>query len=91
MTAPVPETALADEERARIKDVVCEVLDIEPEEITPTGSFIEAYGADSMALVALGATLERTFDIEIENWKVDLMDDLENVFVVVGEALTASR
>lgn len=91
MTAPVPETALGDEERARIKDVVCEVLDIEPEDITLTGSFTEEYGADSMALVALGASLERTFDVEIEDCKVDLMDDLKNVFVVVGEALATSR
>ncbi|TGA92974.1 acyl carrier protein [Streptomyces sp. MZ04] len=91
MTAPLPETTLADEDRARIKDVVCEVLDIEPEDITLTGSFTKDYAADSMALVALGASLERTFDIEIEDMKVDLMDDLENVFAVVGEALAMNR
>ncbi|MEU1056165.1 acyl carrier protein [Streptomyces sp. NPDC005876] len=91
MTAPLPETALPDEARARVKDVVCEVLEVEPDEITPTGSFTGTYGADSMALVALGATLERTFDIEIDGWKVDQMDDLENVYAVVGEALAENR
>lgn len=91
MTAPLPETTLADEDRARIKDVVCEVLDIETEEITPTGSFTDVYGADSMALVALGASLERAFDVEIDEEKGFLMDDLESVFVVVGEALATSR
>jgi acyl carrier protein len=91
MTAPLPETTLADEDRARVKEVVCEVLDIEPEDMTPTGSFTEKYGADSMSLVALGASLERTFDIEIEDTRVDLMDALESVFAVVAEALATSR
>ena len=91
MTASMPETILADEERARAKDVVCEVLDIEAEEITPTGSFTHEFGADSMSVVALSASLERAFDIEIEDEKVVQMDDLEGVYAVVGEALAADH
>ncbi len=91
MTASQPMTTLSDGERARIKDVVCEVLDVEPGEVTPTGSFTEDNGADSMSLVALGASLERTFDIEIADDKVDRMNNLEDVIAVVGEALTANR
>jgi acyl carrier protein len=91
MTRSQSEVTLTDDERARIKDVVCEVLDVDPEEVTPTGSFTQDIGADSMSLVALGASLERTFDIEIEDEKVDKMDSLEGVIAVVGEALTASR
>ncbi|MFD9904106.1 acyl carrier protein [Streptomyces sp. NPDC059063] len=91
MTAPLPGSALADEDRARIKDVVLEVLDVEEEHLTPDASFKKDLGADSMGLVALGASLERTFDIEIEDWKVDRLDSLENVFAVVDEALAAHR
>jgi acyl carrier protein len=91
MTAPQSEAILTDEERARIKAVVCEVLDVAPDEVTETGSFTEEHGADSMSLVALGASLERTFDIEIADDKVDEMTSLETVIAVVGEALTVSR
>jgi acyl carrier protein len=88
MTAPLPETALTDEVQARIKNVVCEVLDIEPEDLTPNGSFTQHYGADSMSIVALGASLERTFDVDIEEEILDRIDDLDSAFEVVGEALT---
>lgn len=91
MTVSQPETTLTDDERARIKDVVCEALDVDPDEVTPTGSFAEENGADSMSLVALGASLERTFDIEIEDEKADQMSNLESVIAVVGEALAAAR
>lgn len=91
MTRSQPEVTLTDDVRARIKDVVCEVLDVDPDEVTPTASFTQEIGADSMSLVALGASLERTFEIEIEDEKVDRMDSLDGVIEVVGEALTVSR
>lgn len=90
MTAPLPEITLTDEDRDRVRDVVCDVLDIEPGDLTPNGSFIEHYGADSMSLVALSASLERAFDVEIEDARAILMVDLDNACAVVGEALATS-
>jgi acyl carrier protein len=91
MTVFGPETTLTEDQRSRVKDVVCDVLDIDPAEITLTGSFTEDNGADSMSLVALGASLERVFDIEIEDEKVDQMKNLEGVIAIVGEALAEGR
>jgi acyl carrier protein len=91
MTAPHSETVLSDEDRARIKQVVCEVLDVQPAEITPAGLFTDEVNADSMSLLAMSASLERVFDVEIEETELDQMTSLNGVFSVVGAAIAAAR
>jgi acyl carrier protein len=91
MTAFQSDTLLTDDDRARISEIVCEVLDINPEEIIPDGSFAEENGADSMALIALSASLERAFDVEVEESELDRMRNLNGVLAVLGEAIAATR
>ena len=49
----------------RVKKVVAEQLQVDPEQITPEASFIEDLGADSLDVVELVMALEEEFDIEI--------------------------
>ncbi len=49
----------------RVKKVVAEQLDRDPEEVTPEASFVEDLGADSLDQVELIMALEEEFDIEI--------------------------
>ena len=49
----------------RVKKVVADQLQVDPETIIPEASFIEDLGADSLDVVELVMALEEEFDIEI--------------------------
>ncbi len=49
----------------RVKKVVVEQLDVSEDEVTPSASFVEDLGADSLDVVELVMGLEEEFDIEI--------------------------
>lgn len=49
----------------RVIKVVVEQLDKNPEEVTPTASFVDDLGADSLDVVELVMALEEEFDVEI--------------------------
>ncbi|MEY3001431.1 MAG: hypothetical protein RL648_1645 [Verrucomicrobiota bacterium] len=50
----------------RVKDIICQQLNRNPEEITPEASFIEDLGADSLDLVELIMAFEEEFADEID-------------------------
>ena len=49
----------------RVKEIICEQLGVEEEEVTPTAKFIEDLGADSLDTVELVMAFEEEFDLEI--------------------------
>ena len=49
----------------RVKKVVADQLDVQPNEITPDASFMDDLGADSLDVVELVMGLEEEFDLEI--------------------------
>ena len=62
-----------------IKEVICEELGVEPAEITPETTFINALGANLPDLVGLIMALEENYGIEISNEdaeKIKTVDDL---------------
>jgi acyl carrier protein len=65
----------------RVKDVVSNVLKVDPAEITDDSNFIFDLGADSMQSVELVAGFEEEFDIEMDQDKaleVQTIDDAVN-------------
>jgi acyl carrier protein len=89
MTSSQSQLALTDDDRNRIKDIVCEILDVEADEVSDTGLFTEEHGADSMSAVAIMSALESTFDVEIDESKLARMVNLDGVIAVVDEAMAA--
>jgi acyl carrier protein len=63
----------------RVKEIICEQLGVEEEEVTPTAKFIEDLGADSLDTVELVMAFEEEFGIEIPD------EDAEKI-VTVGDA-----
>ena len=49
----------------RVKKIVIEQLGVKEEEVTPTASFVDDLGADSLDTVELVMALEEEFDCEI--------------------------
>ncbi len=49
----------------RVKKIVVEQLDVKADDVTPTASFVDDLGADSLDTVELVMALEEEFEIEI--------------------------
>ncbi len=49
----------------RVKRIVIDRLDVQEDQVTPTASFGEQLGADSLDIVELVMALENEFEIEI--------------------------
>jgi acyl carrier protein len=78
--------SITDERLAEIRDLVCEVLEIEPEDVSPTSLFKEDHDADSLRSIEILALLERTYTITIDQAELPRMVNLEGVYAVVAEA-----
>ncbi len=79
-------TAMTDERTARIKEIVCEILEIEEDEITDTSLFIEDHEADSLRAIEILASLEKAFGIVIEQSELPRMANLNGVYEVTAES-----
>lgn len=75
--------------KAKIKEIVSEILEIDPEEMTDTSLFKEDHDADSLGAIEILSALERTFGIEIDQAELTRMVNLEGVIAVVAEAQAA--
>ena len=49
----------------KVKQIISEQLGVEEAEVTPTASFVDDLGADSLDTVELVMALEENFDMEI--------------------------
>ena len=65
----------------QVKKVVVEQLDVNEDEVTPSASFVDDLGADSLDVVELVMGLEEEFDVEIPD------DDAEKI-ATVADAVT---
>jgi acyl carrier protein len=79
-------TTAVETRKSQIKEIVCDILELEPEEVTETSLFKDDHGADSLRAIEILASLERTFGVVIDQAELGRMDNLENVYVVVEEA-----
>ncbi|MFJ8311748.1 MULTISPECIES: acyl carrier protein [unclassified Streptomyces] len=80
--------AITAEQRAQIREIVCEILEIEPDDVTDTSLFKEDHNADSLGAIEILSSLERTFQIEIDQAELVRMVNLDGVVAVVREGLS---
>jgi acyl carrier protein len=79
-------TIAIESRKQKIKEIVCDILELEPEEVTETSLFKDDHGADSLRAIEILASLERSFGVVIDQAELGRMDNLEHVYVVVEEA-----
>ena len=66
----------------KLQEIIAEVLNVDPEEITMDTTFVDDLGADSLDVFQIIMGIEEEFDIEISN------EDAEKI-VTVGVAESA--
>lgn len=64
----------------RVKNIIVELLGVEPEQVKPEAQFVNDLGADSLDTVELIMHLEEEFDVEIPDEKAEKIK-------TVGEAI----
>ncbi|GGV78711.1 acyl carrier protein [Streptomyces griseoloalbus] len=84
-------TAIDTDSQTRIKEIVCDVLELEEDEVTDSSLFKEDHGADSLRAIEILAGLEKEFKVTIEQSELERMVNLDGVYAVVGEALAAQK
>ena len=67
-----------------VRNILADILEIEPVELTDEGSFIGQYGADSLRAVEILATLEKKFSVKIPESELPNMSNLKNVLLVLA-------
>lgn len=55
----------------KIRDIIVDQLDAEPDDVTAEASIIDDLGADSLDVVDLISSVEDEFDVEIPDEKVE--------------------
>jgi acyl carrier protein len=55
----------------QVVEIICEQLDVKPEEVSEAKSFTDDLQADSLAIVELVLALEEKFDVKIPDDEVD--------------------
>ena len=65
--------------RDRITTLICEQLDVKPEDVTTDKSFTEDLGADSLDIVELIMALEEEFGTEIPDEEAEKLQTVGDV------------
>ncbi|TRV05647.1 MAG: acyl carrier protein [Microcystis wesenbergii Mw_MB_S_20031200_S109] len=74
----------------RVKKVVVEQLEVEPEKVTPEASFANDLQADSLDVVELVMALEEEFDIEIPDEAAEKIDTVGKAVDHISEKVGAT-
>ncbi|MFE3546960.1 acyl carrier protein [Nocardia sp. NPDC059177] len=68
-----------------LRELVANVLDVDPEEVTETTSFVEDLEADSLQAIEILARVEKTYKVEVPQSRLAEMANLADVYRVVSE------
>lgn len=71
----------------KLKKVIAEVLNVDPEEITMETTFMDDLGADSLDVFQIIMGIEEEFDIEIPTEKAEKIATVEEAVELIKSAL----
>ena len=74
----------------RVKKIVIEQLEVDPEQVTPEASFANDLGADSLDTVELVMALEEEFDIEIPDEVAEQIDTVGKAVEHISQTVEAA-
>jgi acyl carrier protein len=71
----------------KLKKVIAEVLNVDPDEITMESTFLDDLGADSLDVFQIIMGIEEEFDIEIPADKAEKITTVEEAVELIKGAL----
>lgn len=80
-------SAVVSERMNSLREMIADVLEVEPSEITDTSHFQEEHEADSLRAIEILARLEEEYKIEIPQDELANMTNLSAVYEVVKKHL----
>lgn len=67
-----------EEIEAKVKELICQQLEVSEEQVKAEASFVDDLKADSLAVVELVLALEQEFDIEIPDEDTEQIKTVKN-------------
>jgi len=77
-------STIAQQRLEEIRAIVAEVLELEPEEVSDTGDFVDTYDADSLRAIEIVARLDKRYQIEIPQYELADLRNLKAVYDTVA-------
>ncbi len=74
-------------ELEKLKEVIAEVLNVDPNEITTETTFLEDLGADSLDVYQIVMGIEEAFDIEIPAEKAERITNVGEAVALIRDSL----
>jgi len=71
----------------KLKSIIAEVLNVDPEEITPESTFTDDLGADSLDVYQIIMGIEDAFDIKIDEETAESIATVGQAADLIKEAL----
>ena len=71
----------------KLKKVIADVLNVDPEEITMESTFVDDLGADSLDVFQIIMGLEEVFDIEIPAEEAEKITTVEEAVEMIKNAV----
>ena len=71
----------------KVREILCDQLDIDPEDVTLDSNIIEDFGADSLDLVDFVMSLEDEFDKEIPDEDIEGIKTIGDVVSYIENSL----
>ena len=80
---------MADDQAAfdKFKQCAVEVLQVDPDKVTPEARFGDDLDADSLDLVELVMALEESFDVTVDEAELEGIETVQQAFVLVTSKL----
>jgi len=75
----------------KVKQIIVEQLGVDEAEVTPTASFVDDLGADSLDTVELVMAFEEAFDIEIPDEDAEKIKTVQDAVSYITEHAKAAK
>ncbi|MCI2048410.1 MAG: acyl carrier protein [Lachnospiraceae bacterium] len=73
----------------KLKAIIADVLNVDPNEIKPETTFTEDLGADSLDLYQIIMEIEQEFDIKVSDDKIENIKTVQQAADLIREAVAA--
>jgi acyl carrier protein len=75
----------------KVKQIISEQLGVDENEVTPSASFVDDLGADSLDQVELVMALEEEFDLEISDEDAEKMRSVQDAIDYIDKRAKVSK